>query len=73
MLAVGLNPFRAGRCLSTWAYFERLADNKGLNPFRAGRCLSTKTLLAVTLVATVSIPFEQGDVFRPKKSIGDLS
>ena len=40
-LNLSLNPFRAGRCLSTikirlnhWAVI-------GLNPFRAGRCLST--------------------------------
>ena len=36
-----LNPFRAGRCLSTDFKKEYLTDVQGLNPFRAGRCLST--------------------------------
>ena len=36
-----------------------------LNPFRAGRCLSTqgKTKWLIKTLK-VSIPFEQGDVFR---------
>ena len=41
---------------------------KRLNPFRAGRCLSTMNMVIImTLAAVVSIPFEQGDVFRPEK------
>ena len=36
-----LNPFRAGRCLSTIAQDNVLLLLFGLNPFRAGRCLST--------------------------------
>ena len=35
-----------------------------LNPFRAGRCLSTFQALVKFLDELVSIPFEQGDVFR---------
>ena len=35
-----------------------------LNPFRAGRCLSTIKDLKETAKSVVSIPFEQGDVFR---------
>ena len=41
----GLNPFRAGRCLSTLADFDTLSNAVGLNPFRAGRCLSTSLLM----------------------------
>ena len=38
-----------------------------LNPFRAGRCLSTAgATTAVVGSVSVSIPFEQGDVFRPQ-------
>ena len=41
---------------------------KGLNPFRTGRCLSTlKNILRLLIVKRVSIPFEQGDVFRHLK------
>ena len=36
----------------------------GLNPFRAGRCLSTWYNMVEKTVFSVSIPFEQGDVFR---------
>ena len=37
----------------------------GLNPFRAGRCLSTENKLWHIVNQQVSIPFEQGNVFRP--------
>ena len=88
VLGIGLNPFRAGRCLSThngipiWKYYS-------LNPFRAGRCLSTEIAkelfgedfksqslssramsfdkrkdYGISSIFYVSIPFEQGDVFR---------
>ena len=36
-----LNPFRAGRCLSTETINNVVNRIEGLNPFRAGRCLST--------------------------------
>ena len=38
-----------------------------LNPFRAGRCLSTRKLVENYGLEVVSIPFEQGNVFRPIK------
>ena len=60
----GLNPFRAGRCLSTILEKIALSVAMGLNPFRAGRCLSTNTLELKKIAEQVSIPFEQGDVFR---------
>ena len=37
----GLNPFRAGRCLSTEILEFIATAFFSLNPFRAGRCLST--------------------------------
>ena len=41
---------------------------RGLNPFRAGRCLSTtKEEITAPAVDKVSIPFEQGDVFRLRR------
>ena len=39
--AKGLNPFRAGRCLSTQMLENAVQRTVSLNPFRAGRCLST--------------------------------
>ena len=36
-----------------------------LNPFRTGRCLSTDASYETYGCKFVSIPFEQGDVFRP--------
>ena len=46
--------------------FETSKNNfiKGLNPFRAGRCLSTSFIIIIMEIYYVSIPFEQGDVFR---------
>ena len=41
---------------------------QGLNPFRAGRCLSTNVAEGLESYA-VSIPFEQGDVFRQAKTL----
>ena len=39
--SIGLNPFRAGRCLSTYGAMKMIKLELCLNPFRAGRCLST--------------------------------
>ena len=39
---ISLNPFRAGRCLSTLTSRQLSLIINGLNPFRAGRCLSTQ-------------------------------
>ena len=36
----------------------------GLNPFRAGQCLSTQVQFVHKDMHKVSIPFEQGNVFR---------
>ena len=38
-----LNPFRAGRCLSTISRLRTVKRTR-LNPFRAGRCLSTRLI-----------------------------
>ena len=37
---------------------------KCLNPFGTGQCLSTDTIESVSESAFVSIPLEQGNVFR---------
>ena len=60
----GLNPFRTGRCLSTKGKYGYWIILNSLNPFRTGRCLSTRVAVEVVNPETVSIPFEQGDVFR---------
>ena len=41
-----------------------------LNPFRAGRCLSTNKSVIGSPSIFVSIPFEQGDVFRLQRYAG---
>ena len=45
-----------------------LHEKERLNPFRAGRCLSTNIQQGIERVRKVSIPFEQGDVFRRRPS-----
>ena len=58
-----LNPFGTGQCLSTeWA--ANSASFKGLNPFGTGQCLSTNGESFIKLSGLVSIPLEQGNVFR---------
>ena len=83
-----LNPFRTGRCLSTYVKIVNVPMLERLNPFRTGRCLSTNSGNHLTIsldrsqslsnramsfdgwsrlnhwTNSVSIPFEQGDVFR---------
>ena len=39
----------------------------GLNPFRAGRCLSPHHRARRGRILDVSIPFDQGNVFRRRK------
>ena len=67
---LSLNPFRAGRCLSTIKTVQVGKHTLGLNPFRAGRCLSTDYYGALNRAVNVSIPFEQGDVFRLQRYAG---
>ena len=58
-----LNPFGTGQCLST---LNLLRDaNLGLNPFGTGQCLSTLSFMDGNgKWMVVSIPLEQGSVFR---------
>ena len=65
-----LNPFRSGRCLSTKEAHEERVKAWSLNPFRSGRCLSTRRDARVTALVQVSIPFDQGDVFRLQRYAG---
>ena len=44
----------------------------GLNPFRAGQCLSTKGKKKSLAELIVSIPFEQGNVFRHAEIYKDV-
>ena len=47
------------------------AKTTGLNPFRTGRCLSTdEETVNSSYEYMVSIPFEQGDVFRLQRYAG---
>ena len=77
MRFMGLNPFRAGRCLSTDDqdyYLVKL----GLNPFRAGRCLSTmRSMPNGEAVASLN-PFRAGrclstDAIKGIVSLGSTS
>ena len=61
----GLNPFRAGRCLST------IMENFDLNDFLESQSLSSRAMSFDYYVYQnfiqqyyVSIPFDQGNVFR---------
>ena len=64
---VGLNPFGTGQCLSTVTVLDSV-EPTGLNPFGTGQCLSTDTDLAYWNMRDVSIPLEQGNVFRLQHS-----
>ena len=64
-----LNPFRAGRCLST----DSENNNWyicGLSQSLSSRAMSfDRSMSRTTQTIKVSIPFEQGDVFRPSEDI----
>ena len=55
-----LNPFGAGRGLSTTAVSAMPLVANGLNPFRTGRGLSTTAVSAMPLVANGLNPFGAG-------------
>ena len=61
---MGLNPFGTGQCLPTM-YLDNWKADKGLNPFGTGQCLPTTSQKVKALTYSVSIPLEQGSVFRP--------
>ena len=59
-----LNPFGTGQCLSTLLLIQLKLQYKGLNPFGTGQCLSTEDAVKGIVSLGVSIPLEQGNVFR---------
>ena len=59
------NPFGTGQCLSTVSVGSIIGDGTGFNPFGTGQCLSTQAEEREYRIALVSIPLEQGNVFRP--------
>ena len=61
---LGLNPFGTGQGLSTNEEMLKLLDSLGLNPFGTGQGLSTPWKVILRYVCRVSIPLEQGRVFR---------
>ena len=62
-----LNPFGTGQCLSTRMIKPIKPEEFCLNPFGTGQCLSTRVWRLVRWRIVVSIPLEQGSVFRLKK------
>ena len=64
----GLNPFRAGRCLSTQAKALGYSSSEVLIPFEQGDVFRRYGLFG-RLWQFVLIPFEQGDVFRQAEEI----
>ena len=71
-LLVCLNPFGTGQCLST-LHAEIYKDvQESLNPFGTGQCLSTEWLEFIQDQITVSIPLEQGNVFRLQWGVRSL-
>ena len=65
-IPTSFNPFGAGQGLSTLLLVIVLAGLNGFNPFGAGRGFSTYLKRQFYLPRIVSIPLEQGEVFRPK-------
>ena len=61
---MSFNPFGTGRGLSTKSLHLQANTEMSFNPFGAGRCLSTHHYHAHK-TQYVSIPLEQGGVFRP--------
>ena len=59
-----LNPFRAGRCLSTFEKYNINDDKIVSIPFEQGDVFRQFIILKACREELVSIPFEQGDVFR---------
>ena len=58
-----LNPFGTGQCLPTLKLPTVTCYEDSLNPFGTGQCLPTSSRREEILEA-VSIPLEQGSVFR---------
>ena len=67
-----LNPFGTGRGLSTRKKITMPEKIWGLNPFGTGRGLSTVDLRFIYKIQKVSIPLEQGGVFRLQGWFGAL-
>ena len=63
-IVVGLNPFGTGRGLSTETLLLIDSSTGCLNPFGTGRGLSTTATIYKNDETIVSIPLEQGGVFR---------
>ena len=73
---ISLNPFRAGRCLSTILPCNNRKISSSLNPFRAGRCLSThyrKTFRKQNRSQSLSSRAMSFDVVSLGSTIGDAS
>ena len=51
---------------------NKIIKTVSLNPFRTGRCFSTQQIMQQSVTGGVSIPFEQGDVFRRSRGVGKL-
>ena len=62
--SLGLNPFRAGRCLSTSDFVITLPYGIVSIPFEQGDVFRLCSPFKTSKSRLVSIPFEQGDVFR---------
>jgi len=64
---LGFNPFEAGRGLSTYVGWAMCRKQACFNPFGAGQGLSTILDDIIDKLKKVSIPLEQGGVFRLKR------
>ena len=63
------NPFEAGRGFLTLASAPSTKRGISLNPFGTGQGLSTYSLATTPASTNVSIPLEQGEVFRHEINI----
>ena len=68
----GLNPFGTGQCLSTYQSRVSLPAN-GLSQSLWNRAMSFDEVMSVLKdIALVSIPLEQGNVFRPLNAFDNI-
>ena len=71
-LASSLNPFRAGRCLSTLGLDKSSTAEEVSIPLEQGGVFRPRQITLSPLFSKVSIPLEQGGVFRLRGWFGAL-
>ena len=71
MKNISLNPFGTGQCLSTAAYALNEHFERSQSLWNRAMSFDTSYCVQHTEVAVVSIPLEQGNVFRHNQQVKD--